>query len=550
MRVFCFFLLALLSGCDLLPRIGRAPLPEIFPYGEKPGLATPQAAGEPIDLALARGEFETVTIRLTGDPRGSLGKLRLQWRGEAEPGISVRAYWVGAHRLPSSSFRMLPPAGEVVDVLVPNEWLAEGKAKPPESHFPYTPTYLLEFRAPTAARPGSYEGTLEFHRGEHEMRLPIRLRVYQAQLPDTFSLAASFGFAPWETLKKHYGDWNSAEMELYKKYIDLALEHRIDLHKFYVKFPEPTAKDPLAEAAVPAQSFLGQTMPLLSDRGGSHRLKMTDLPVPQEQKQGKAEANRLFWQRLGASVKKHGLQDSTFVYFVDEPKPGDLKAIGENARRIRRWAPDLRLLVTHHHQPSLEGAFNIWCVNLFLWEKEGQPSPSFYRQRQKEKGEQLWFYVGCNSHGCTGAEDTGEPDLVMDRTSAYHRALPWVAFRYGAEGVLYYDTVYGYSHGGAESPWKDAFAFTGYGEGNLFYPCHKTLGGCSGQQALPSLRLKVIRDGLEDAEILRIGREKGLPVDDWVKALVPDARNFPRSAAPFEALKRKVLQSLEAQSKP
>ena len=57
--------------------------------------------------------------------------------------------------------------------------------------------------------------------------------------------------------------------------------------------------------------------------------------------------------------------------------------------------------------------------------------------------------------------------------------------------------------------------------------------------------MKTIRDGLEDVEILSLAKAKGLPVDAWVKELIPSVRNFPITTLPYESLKRRALEALD-----
>ena len=331
-----------------------------------------------------------------------------------------------------------------------------------------------------------------------------------------------------------------------------ALRHRIDLHKVYLKFPEKDAKDPLAESPPGTLSFIHQTHALFSGELSSRlfRFTTTDLPVPEDYKNLhktslKPKEIETFWKRLNQSTLDNGLQDKSFVYFIDEPKKADLQQIAKNLKQIRQWAPDLHFLVTTPYENTLEDSINIWCINLIQWDRPTEKSPAVYKQRQELKKEQLWFYVGCNSHGCEGAEAIENPDLVMDRPSSYIRVFPWMAIRYGAEGILYYDSVYGYSHGSPMSPWKDAFSFTGYGEGNLFYPCSPLIAGCKSQQVFASTRLKILRDGLEDVQILKMLEEKGTAVNSTVTHLIPGVRNFPTKTAAYEELKRWALSQLE-----
>jgi hypothetical protein len=539
--------------------VARAAEVEVFVNGEKPGIAKPLAEKMPIDLEMARGEYETVIVRAAKADRKKPIEVKIAWKKSKLDAtkVELHTFWLGSHQFAASSFRASPPSGEVVDIVIPNSWIATGKISVPAENIPKQATWLLEFYVAKDAKPGKYDADLEIKQGKFIHRQAVQLWIHQTQLPAEFELAASFGFSPWDALLKAYGKWNSNEMELYRDYQDLALEHHIDLHKIYVKFPEDNSKDPLSESAVVSQSYASQTEPLFEGLATphGHRMHMTDLPVKEEMKgltkDFDAKKAENFWKNLDASVVKRGLKDKTFVYFIDEPQPDELKKIGEAVRKIRKWAPNLTFLGTHHYKPELEGAFNLWCVNLFLWNKSGEPSPDFYAKRQKEKHEKLWFYVGCNSHGCDGPEDISNPDLVIDRASVYHRSFPWVALRYNAEGILYYDTVYGYNHGSPQSPWKDAFSFSGYGEGNLFYPCNSKLGGCKQPKVLVSLRLKIVRDGLEDVQIMKIAKAKNLPIDEWVKKIIPNEKAFPSDNTPFEELKRKVLRELDVkETKP
>jgi hypothetical protein len=123
--------------------------------------------------------------------------------------------------------------------------------------------------------------------------------------------------------------------------------------------------------------------------------------------------------------------------------------------------------------------------------------------------------------------------------------LPWYALRFGAKGILYYDTVYGYVKGGSLAPWKDQFFFTGYGEGNLFYPCTKELGKCDKPQVISSIRLKIIRDGLEDVQILKMASAKGIAIDEWTKKIVKGGRSFSKDVVSYEEIKRLALRAMD-----
>jgi hypothetical protein len=541
----------LLSLCLLLSLQSQAKVTtQLFGFNEKYRLAKPAAKFE-ADLAMAKGEFENFVVVLPDIKiKDLITDVKLTWK-EKNPGVDLKTYQLYGHNFKSSSFKPRFKAGEIADIPVLLEDLQNRSIKPPSFSELSQSQYLFELYSTTNATPGIYKADLSFTVKKEKITLPVQIKIYDLVLPSKFELKTSFGFAPWQVLQKHYGSWHKDEQKLYDQYYKLALEHRIDLHKIYLKFPEKEAKDPLVDAPKGHQSFKQQTASLYAGENHQNHFQMavTDLPIPEEYKNLKVESPKIlkdiesFWKNLNASVIKNNFKDKTFVYYVDEPKEKDLKALGDDLRQIKKWAPDIKFLVTTPYRPSLEGAVDIWVLNLVLWERPTEKSAEFYKQRQIQKKEELWFYVGCNSHGCSEADDIMNPDFSTDRPSAYLRVFPWMALRYGATGVLYYDTVYTYNHGSASSPWIDSFDFTGYGEGGLFYPCTVKLGGCKTPHVIPSLRLKILRDGLEDVQIVSQALAKGFELKE-VNKVVRHSRDFSLDTVDYEMVKRKALDFL------
>ena len=58
---------------------------------------------------------------------------------------------------------------------------------------------------------------------------------------------------------------------------------------------------------------------------------------------------------------------------------------------------------------------------------------------------------------------------MIDSDPVRNRALEWLAFEYGVTGELYYETGYAFGQGNP-GPWVTQWAFTGNGDGTLFYP--------------------------------------------------------------------------------
>jgi hypothetical protein len=109
------------------------------------------------------------------------------------------------------------------------------------------------------------------------------------------------------------------------------------------------------------------------------------------------------------------------------------------------------------------------------------------------------------SHGCNivgGDYFSGWPSYVVDAPAMSHRIMEWLTFRYRVGGELYYNTVEGYAKG--LDPWKSQLLFSGNGDGTLFYPGRPDVIGGTSDIPVASIRLALIREGLEDYEYLKL----------------------------------------------
>lgn len=523
---------------------------ELWADGEKPLSHFKAPTVKEINLAMAGNEFEIVIFRLPKIAQKNLlllDNVQLKFEGN-DPKIKFTLSSLATHELMNSSFAQFKRTGIVPDIVIPQSLLHEKGFAILSDNTPKIPHYLIEFFTPASTMPGTYKGTFQFSLQKKDYSIPFSLTVYPTVLPQRFDLKTSFGFAPWPVLKKHYGDWNAEEIALYTKYFEMATDHRIDLHKLYHRFPKldkKTAAD-IFTLDEGGKSYLQAWNPLYQGTDSILAFKwgMTDLPVPEEYKHDVDTKALDYWKALNLSAKKNNLLDKTFVYFVDEPKKEQLPKIKRDLAKVKIAAPNLKYLITNHHDPVLKDLVDIWCVNYTQWDKPGFPSPRFYHNELSKSNQKFWLYVSCNAHGCDGIEDHTEPDLAMDRPSSYARTFPIMAFYDSAQGILYYDTVYGYTKEG-NSPWHDQFNFTGYGEGNLFYPCNKTFCGVNQQFPLASLRLKVLRDGLEDVQIYNEGKKKGVYVMKDLRLMIKGPRQFPLNNSEYNQFKIKILEELK-----
>jgi hypothetical protein len=137
----------------------------------------------------------------------------------------------------------------------------------------------------------------------------------------------------------------------------------------------------------------------------------------------------------------------------------------------------------------------------------------------------------------------GWPGYEIDRPSAAARAVSWLAWREQVAGELYFDMIYGWRG----DPWRDPRAFAGNGDGTLLYP--GLPGRWGGKRPFPveSIRLKVIRDGLEDLEMLRLADAAGLraEAERIARRVAPSLRGFARDPDAWLAARRELGELLD-----
>ncbi|MGH7359379.1 MAG: DUF4091 domain-containing protein, partial [Candidatus Rokuibacteriota bacterium] len=108
------------------------------------------------------------------------------------------------------------------------------------------------------------------------------------------------------------------------------------------------------------------------------------------------------------------------------------------------------------------------------------------------QGQKVWSYT-------TGLQGDA-PNWKLDFGLIHYRVTPWFDYRHGLAGLLYWTTAWW--EGG--NPWANENGVNG--EGVLFYP-----GGPVGavNAAIPSARLKALRDGMQDHDYLRLLAQLG-----------------------------------------
>lgn len=545
----------------------------LLPAMHKARAAEPLPEGlEEVALSLARGECEGAQIALK--PGVRLESIAVQSAPEA---VAIALYRVGfvEVRVPSNGEGRV---GRWPDPLIPSRDPMSGAPVPafvqPARDDEPTLVYV-EVCAEGRATPGQSSLALAIDATDQNdkrgrVALTIALIIRDFELPPTSTLATSFGFSGLSAARGHglREDDDSALARLTRRYAISALRHRISLHGLSMSPPTLLSRDPPRLDFTAHDAELGA---LLEGEALASGARATSFDVRSHPAlRGFERLERDYFRLYEAHLRAKGWLDRAFVYVADEPTPAELPAVAQRARLVRAAAPGIRVLVTHGLIPALDGAIDIWTPNMnCLFTRPGSAycattlATDGYRA-QRQNGKQLWWYQSCGSHGCAADEGLSEgerryfsgwPSYMIDHDAALNRAMGALSFAHGIDGELYFNTVEAYltpDSGGVADPWRDTLRFTGNGDGTLFYPGTPARLGTPAHLPIESLRLKHLRDGLEDFEYLRLARQRGREdaANAFVESLTPLPWTIERAPGRWEKARQALAQAIEAAPKP
>ena len=511
---------------------------------------SPLPPGRSIELAAARGECESAQVAVRADrPIPALTARAPPLQGPSP--LSPNLYRVATLDLP------LPSGPDGASGAWPDPLLPERDAffGEPRRAFPVavpaglTQAIWVEVCVPQDARPGRHRGVVVLADGRAELaEVPVAVDVWPFALPATTTHPVTFGL-PTRVGTRALG--RPDDPELARALAAAALRHRVSPHG--LSYDPPTGTCTAARCELDFRSYDAEMAPILDGtlvpgvRGTFADVRVTarDWTAPEPDLVALFRAWREHFDRRGWS-------DRLWLYTLDEPKPGDVSELARRARAAH--AGGVRVFVTSTPIPALDGLVDAYAPNVFFFDRLAGESLRA-RGPMASPGRAFW-YASCMSHGCDELPAAGPtrremsrafsgfPGYEIDRPGAAARAMGWLAFRERVAGELYYDMLHAWSG----DPWKDVRAFAGNGDGTLLYPGLPDRLGGSHPFPVESIRLKLVRDGIEDWEMLALAERSGLSAlaRRLAARLAPSVRGFARDPGPYLAAHRELGTALAA----
>ncbi|RKH16880.1 DUF4091 domain-containing protein [Corallococcus sp. CA047B] len=533
---------AVLSAAPAAPQV-VSPLVKVRPD------ATPKGAGQ-ARLSAARGECEATQVVLPkGVTRVTMKPLAL--KGPGAP-LTVDA-WREAYLDVKTPSNGQGQAGPWPDALVPLSAPAN----------PRHPTVVyVEVCVPAKQAPGTYSGSLSASADGKELpEVPFSVEVQPFELPATSSLPNSFGISLYSIAKGHGLAADSPEAKsLLRAYGKALLEHRVSAHGMGMDPPGVKFQD--GRAVVDWAAYDAEMAPFLDGSLLPSGARFTTSDVRDSKKASTDAEKTAYYRAFQKHFEDKGWPAQLFFYAKDEPKPEDVPLVKAQSKRVRDAGGGIPVLVTSPLDAALQGSADILTPTLnCFYPREGPQTcravanTASVRTRLPPRTK-VWWYQSCNSHGCTGGTppdaklDQAYSDwasYMVDHPAPLNRAMGVLAYASGVDGELYFDTVFAYNT--KKDVWTDLFEFGGNGDGTLFYPGTPAKLGGSEHQPVVSLRLKHIRDGLEDYEYLRLLTQlgDGAFARTAAKRLAKSGYEISRDPGEWEAVRREVTARLVKQ---
>jgi hypothetical protein len=471
-------------------------------------------------------------------------------RGHAIPADRITLYREHYIELTKLSPKSTGARGWYPDALIP--FLDPATGKPPvHARFAAAPFDVapnsnqplwIDVLAPQDATPGKYTGEITISaEGISPQKVPIELTIWDFSLPETPSMRTYFGDAEAEPLLPPQitagrGKEQSGQRALKTAYAEVMAPHRIS--------------SPIPRFLMPKVNEDGSIDPQPTDaelKRWIERFHITGFPVPFPGKEGQGwqgdplgaerDRNARYLRSIYAYLRARHWDKMAYVYIADEPSSQEAyDNVRARSKFVREVTPGLKVLCTRGPQVrnppwgSLVGFVDIWVP---LW-------PIFDEAAVKKRqsaGEEIWSYTAL----CQGRQDT--PFWELDFPLLNYRIPMWISWRFGITGLLYWSAT---NWASSRDIWTDPVTYEKqYNmEGSLLYP-----GVDAGVQGfVTSVRLKQIREGLEDYEYLNIlAKQQGRAVAQrLVKKLARNWHDWDTDARHLLEAREEIARSIVA----
>ncbi|MBO5308661.1 MAG: DUF4091 domain-containing protein [Lentisphaeria bacterium] len=349
-------------------------------------------------------------------------------------------------------------------------------------------------KVPADAAPGDYSGTVTVtSQGKTVRTISVSLKVWNFNIPVKQSLRTAFCLWEREIYRLYFAKQKRPAEEFLKtvdNYAMMAIKHRLTPLVF--KTPHLLPKEIADQVSTVYEKQPDGSYVVKADRIDKMVKRYLDNGAvsfcvgPEIPRANYRKIEEKDWKALWSAIYKHykakGMLHAAYAYPFDEPGNANRELINKYTGWMKEVAPELRILLTGANAllPSKEFTnIDMWC-----------PQEHWVNYRTKAEaqaeGKEVWWYP------CSGPWYPW-PNYHLDIQPGAWRILSWASFKYKFDGILYWAMAF-YN---IKNPLRNN-SYSVNGDGVLIY------GNPADGSPVPSIRLKVIADGMEDYEYLTL----------------------------------------------
>ena len=288
--------------------------------------------------------------------------------------------------------------------------------------------------------PGSYSGELKLEIGSETLKIDVKCKVYEVQIPPLKE--ANFHMVNWiyyDSLAEQHkvGLWS----EEYREVLNAYLDNQLDMRNDYLMLPsgEPIRNEAgeVIDFDFSGMEYVGE---LALSKGFSYvmggfvarferwndddHFLLWDRQVKVTSIEGFRQL-KLYFMRAWESVCRKGWQKHYMQCLVDEPQFPNSSAYRALSGICRQNFPGVQI-----HDPvettDIFGALDVWVVKQAIYEQYLDT----YRRLQ-DMGEEIWLYT-C---GFPGGKVMNR---VIDLPLTVSRLPMWMCYKYDTQGFLHW----------------------------------------------------------------------------------------------------------------
>jgi len=418
-----------------------------------------------------------------------------------------------------------------------------------------TETLWVSVFTPESTRPGIYRGVVEIDAGKQKLRLPFLIEVFAATVPKEQKLwVTNWLWFDRELMAKHYPQLKS-NPDRYWKILENIGRTMAEYKQNVVFVPVRTlAKAQLADGAVQYDFALVDRWIEIFDKAGMARMIEgghlsgrlgggydspyvipTDLvengqivrkELPADDP--RAEQNlREFLRQLRNHLKEKGWLNRYVQHVHDEPHGTEMPVYRRFVHIVSEELPGVPTLdaISLREDIFAQEETTIWVPKLGTFD-EGLDAIAAHKAR----GGQSWYYICLDPRGRYLNRFIDYPTLKV-------RLLPWLNYRYGLTGYLHWGGNFWTDRPfeNLQPDWGGGF-FLPAGDDAIVYPDPEHDG------VFVSLRLEVMREGIEDYELLmESARRAPERSDALARKAIPTFTGYVRDVSQFRNFERELL---------